>query len=514
MQLPLQIDHGAGQILQLQIFEQIRRMILDRRLLPGVRMPSSRILAADLGIARNTVVLAYDRLAAEGYIQMRQPVGAFVANDVIFDGPALPATVPAKDEPGHSRRDARVVFRGAAHRVARPRDQSIEFDFWVGRPDTRLFPKRLWEQMLNHQLNRTGFSICSYGEPAGLRELRDAIAAHVGVARGIKATADEVLITSGIQQGLNILARMFIRHGTPIAVEDPCYCGAANTFLSYGARLVPVETDAAGAKVDGLSCDPPFLYLTPSHQYPTGVTMPIERRERVLDWATRAGAYVVEDDYDSDFYYDRAPLPALHSLDEHEQVIYLGTFSKSLAAGLRIGYMILPRPLVASAVAVKALLDNCTAWLPQALLAEFLTTGAFDHHLRRIRTIYRARRDCLAGVLREHFGAVDLRGTQSGMHAAWRLPDCLPTAEDFAQLCRRHGVAIYGIRSGNSFVSRRDPAHYERIVMLGYAALNEREIAEGIARVAMAAAGHGSGASPGLAHRPQSAASRHPTLAG
>lgn len=498
MQLPLQIHCGTDQSLQLQIFEQIRRLILDRRLQPSVRIPASRTLAVDLGVSRNTVVLAYDRLAAEGYIEMRQPIGVFVSHDVIFDGPLLPTNEPAEGQAGETCRGARVIFRGEAHRIARPRDESIISDFWVGRPDARLFPKRLWEQLLHSQLDQNGFGINGYCDPAGLWKLRESLAEHAGVARGIKATAEQVLITNGIQQGLNILARLFIQYGTPIAVENPCYSGAANTFLSYGAKLIAVEMDASGANVDSLSPDPAFLYLTPSHQYPTGITMSLERRKQVLAWAARANAYVVEDDYDSDFYYDRSPLPALHSLDENEQVIYLGTFSKSLAAGLRVGYMILPKNLVVAATAVKALSDNCSAWLPQALLAEFVASGAFAHHLRRIRTIYCARRDCLTSVLRKHFGDIDLRGSQSGMHAVWQLPEGMPKAVELELLCRQHGVAVYSLHSGNAFVTGSAANKYDRMVMLGYAALNEQEIAEGIARLARAV---GSSTSPGAPHR-------------
>lgn len=485
MQLPLRIKRGAEQNLQLQIFEQIRQLILDGRLHPGARMPASRGLAADLGVSRNTVVLAYDQLASEGYVETRQPIGSFVSENVIYDGP-MTASDDAVENGGDAaaRKRARVVFHGEAHTVTPPKGGSLSHDFWVGRPDARLFPARMWEQLLHQQFHDTRSGISGYGDPAGLWSLREALAMHVGAARGIKASPDQILVTSGIQQGLNVLARLFVRRDTPIAIENPCYRGAANTFRSYGARLLPVEVDHCGANVAGLSVDPALLYLTPSHQYPTGETMTMERREQVLDWAARANAYVIEDDYDSDFYYDRAPMPALHSFDERGQVIYLGTFSKSLAAGLRVGYMIVPRPLIEAATAVKTLLDNCSPWLPQTLLAEFVTSGAFAHHLRRIRTIYRSRRDCLIHALGEFFGDVEIRGSQGGMHLVWQLPDSMSEAVDFERRCRDHGVGIYSMGSGNAYMTDAIAARYTRSVMLGYAALDEKEILEGVQRLA------------------------------
>lgn len=511
MQLPLQIDYKARQSLQLQIFEQIRYMILDGRLVSGARMPASRVLAADLHVSRNTVVLAYDRLAAEGYIEIRRPTGAFISNELISDNPLRPADERAAGPAGEGRRDTLLVFRGNAHAVGRPQDKSIAFDFCVGGSDARLFPMRTWKRLLYRQLGRNGFGLSGYGDPAGSWELRKALAEHVGVARGIKARAEQVLVTSGIQQGVDILSRLFVQRGTPIAVENPCYRGAANAFLSYGARLIAVEVDGFGANVNELSLDPAFLYLTPSHQYPTGVTMALERREQVLAWAARADAYVIEDDYDSDFYYDQSPLPALHSLDRNGQVIYLGTFSKSLAAGLRVGYMILPTCLVDSATAVKALLDNGSAWLPQTLLAEFLTSGDFDHHLRRIRTIYRARRDCLINTLNEYFGNIDLRGVQSGMHVVWWLPEEMPNAVEFEQRCSYHGVGVYSMCSGNAFVTDSASGTYDRVVMLGYAALNEQEIVEGVMCLAAAAELCASG---GAALHPRVLASGYPAKKG
>ena len=487
MQLPLRIDFHSSQSLQFQIFEQIRRLITDGRLKPSTRMPASRVLADDLSVSRNTVVHAYEKLVAEGYLEMRKPVGAFVSNKVVVGGAVTEAQseerVPSVTA---VHRHSRLVFQGESHFVISPYDRPVLYDFWVGRPDARLFPAKVWQQ-IGRQLHETHVGNSTYGHPAGLWELRQAIADHVGAARGIRTTANEVVITHGIQEGLNILSRMFIAEGTPIAVENPCYLGAANVFKSHGARLMATAVDSRGVDVEALPDDAAFIYVTPSHQYPTGSTMAPERRMQLQDWAIRSNAYIVEDDYDSDFFYDSAPLPALKSLDKHEQVIYLGTFSKSLGAGLRIGYMIVPSHLASAAISVKALFNNCMPWLTQAVLAEFMHSGAFLHHLRRLRMIYNTRRDFLLKTLMHRIGGAEIYGAQAGMHIAWQLPDGAPSAFDLERLARSYGVGVYSLRTGNSMVLGDEAqTRYAHAMMLGFAALDEHEIDEGILRLSKA----------------------------
>lgn len=490
MQLPLRIDFHSTQSLQLQIFEQIRRLITDGRLKASTRMPASRVLADDLGVSRNTVVHAYEKLVGEGYLEMRKPVGAFVSHKAVVGTP-MPAVEPAQENVNSPavKRHERLVFRGESHFVISPYDRPVLYDFWVGRPDARLFPAKIWQQ-ISRQLHETYVGNSTYGHPAGLWELRQAIADHVGAARGIRTTANEVVLTHGIQEGLNILARMFITSGTPVAVENPCYLGAANVFSSHGARLCPTAVDSRGVDVEKLPQDAAFIYVTPSHQYPTGSTLSPERRMQLQAWALRNHAYIVEDDYDSDFFYDSAPLPALKSLDKHDQVIYLGTFSKSLGAGLRIGYMILPPHLASTAIAVKGLINNCMPWFTQAVLAEFMVSGAFQHHLRRTRMVYNARRDFLVKTLNQRFGGSEIYDAQAGMHVAWQLPPGAPDAFDLERLARSFGVGVYSLRTGNSLVMGDEAeARYANAIMLGFAALDEREIDEGIRRLAKAIGG-------------------------
>lgn len=486
MQLPIGVDRDADQTLYLQIFEQIRHLIVDGRCKPGLPLPASRVLASDLGVSRNTVALAYAELASEGYVETRQPTGTYVSPKVVFDGPSLPLA-PATDE--HHllpiKRRERLVFRGESHAVVSPYAKPVAYDFAIGRPDARLFPAKIWQRLMNRALCRAGADLSPYDEPAGLWTLRQAVADHVAATRGVQAEPSQVLIVNGIQEGLSLVARLFLQAGATVVTENPCYLGATNLFASHGAVLKPVPVDEEGIDVAHLPREASIVYLTPSHQYPTGATLSLARRNRLIDWASRHHAYIVEDDSHSDFCHERAPLTALQGLDRHDQVIYLGTFSHSLAPATRLGYMILPPPLVAAATTAKALLNDCSARLPQEVLAQFLTSGGFMHHLRRIRTIYRARRDCLLAALEQHFGQVDVRGG-GGMHLLWRLPPAFPVAAELARRCRAHGVGVYSTQTANVTITADAQTRFARSLLLGYAALDEAQIVEGVRRIAMA----------------------------
>lgn len=491
MQLPLIVDASRREPLHAQIFEQIRRRILDGALHPQSRLPASRALAADLSVSRNTVVLAYDRLVAEGYLEMRGPLGAFVradpAHEPAFGVPQPPPVASARPAPPSepSSGEAGLAFDGQAHLVVPPHGEPLPYDFWVGRLDARLFSTRHWQRLLARTIFEMPIGNSLYTAPAGLPALREAVAQHVGVARGISTRAHEVLIVNGIQEALNIVARLFVRRGRRAAIENPAYLGAANVFASYGARLVPVDVDEHGIDPRRLPSDAALLYVTPSHQYPTGATLPLERRDRLCQWAARNGAWIVEDDYDSDFHHGGAPLPALKARDDAQRVLYCGTFSKSLGGGLRIGYMVLPPQLMPAAAAIKALLNNASAWHPQALLAEFLASGGFLHHLRRMRAVHASRRDALLAALGRHFGAPEVSGAQSGMHLVWRLPPALPEARVLRERARTRGVGLYDFDSANVYTAdTRTRERHARALVLGYAALDERELEVAVRRLA------------------------------
>ncbi len=492
MQLPIRIDPTLCKSLQVQIAEQIRALILDGRLAPRARMPASRELAGDLDVSRNTIVGAFSRLAAEGFLEMREPIGTFVATRVPLLGPA-----PVAGQPGHGpsgleaaqRGRWHLRFHGRAHQVLAPHGQALPLDFWVGRPDARLFPMRAWQALLVRMLRGAARRLCDYGDPQGVRELREAVAAHVGATRGIATDASRIVITNGIQEGLNLLALLLVAPGVDVAIENPCYRGAARVFAMHGATLQAVAVDGQGMDCARLPATAALAYVTPSHQYPLGSTMTLPRRQALLDWAHAQGSYIAEDDYDCDFFYDGAPLPALKSLDRHDQVIYLGTFSKSLGAGLRIGYMILPAELCEAAGHAKALLNNCQPWLEQAALAAFISEGGFANHLRRLRQLYTTRRNHLCAALAHGLPGWTVDGLGGGMHLVVRLPADGPTAQELEVQACAQGVGVYGIANGNAQmlgVAAGDPL--QRVLLLGYAALNEAEISEAILRLRQALA--------------------------
>lgn len=489
MQLPLQLQADSRESLQAQLFGQFVRQIGDGRLKPGMRIPATRQLAVDLGISRNTVLLAYERLLAEGYVQMRGPHGTFVVEHggAVPGPPRAPGQGAAAGERAPAPPRPPVHFKGRMHHLRSPNAGEVEFDFWVGRPDPRLFPARAWRVLIERSMQQLRQGDGSYGEPSGLRRLREAVARHVGAARGIACGCDDVLITNGIQEGLNIVGRLLVGPGTAVGMESPGYLGAANVFSSFGAELLPCRVDAEGAAPDDLRSDCRLMYLTPAHQYPSGVAMSARRRQAWLQWARDRGGCLIEDDYDSDFYYDGPPLPALKAGDRDGCVIYLGTFSKSLSAGLRVGYLIVPRQLRIAAITVKGLMTNGSPGLVQGALAEYLERGDYAHHLRRLRKQYAQRRDALGAALARCIGGGAAAGAQAGMHVLWQAPDGLPPAPELEHLARAQGVGVYGLESANVWLhDARQPEHCRRCLLLGYAALDCSQIATGIERLAAA----------------------------
>ncbi|MCC2111484.1 MAG: PLP-dependent aminotransferase family protein [Hyphomicrobiales bacterium] len=486
-QLPITIDKTAPQTLQLQIFTGIQQLILQGHLRPNEMLPPFRELASQLQVSKNTVILAYQRLISEGYVDTKPGVGTFVTQTLperALHIHQIAANRQEKDELLARRHP--LLFHGRLHEIfalARPRP---EIDFFVGRPDADTFPRKTWARILTDKLTRDSGGMTQYSNPAGLPELRMAIANHLAPARGIKADPDQIIIVGGIQEALSLLARILVASETRVAIESPCYQGAAYVLKAARAEIVPVRVDETGLDVDALPDGPvSVIYVTPSHQYPLGGTLSLERRLKLLEWAWDTGAYIIEDDYDSDFRYDGPPLFALAGLDRHESVIYLGTFSKSIGAGIRLGYIVAPPALVKPLTALKGLLNNGNPWLEQAVLAEFLESGAFNRHLRKIRKLYLSRRNILIDALQEHFGDVAVTGAEGGMHVTWALPPETPNAAAVAALAREKGVGIYPLERGaSSFVAQR--RQYDRMIMLGFSSVLEENIRRGIGLVAQA----------------------------
>lgn len=488
MAIPIVLDHSSPQSLQGQIFEQLRQLILGGKLKPGTLIPASRVLAEQLGTSRNTVLLVYDRLMAEGYLQARKAIGTYVNLELpetcLAATRRIATSIPIR---GDVVRQPVIPFIGQTQAGSTTRH--LDFDFCPDRIDLDLFPQKIWRRFINRTFTSSSTHFTECCDPGGLLQLREVVADHLGIARGISVSSDQIIITAGSQEGLNLAARLLVKDGTLVATENPCYEGAALLFQSYYARLVPVPVDEAGLDVEQLPKEGVMLlYVTPSHQYPLGFTLPIERRLKLLDWAQRCGAYIIEDDYDSDFRYRGSPLTALMGLDDYGCVMYLGTFSKSMGAGLRLGYLVVPKALIHAARSAKALLNNGHAWLDQATMAEFIRGGAYGNHLRRMRHFYCKRRDCLIEALRQHFGAVKLSGLESGLHLAWHLPKSYPDAPELQALALHHGVGIYTIGPGTAYDYGKCD-YSARTLILGFSSLNEYQIRAGIRRIADAFAG-------------------------
>jgi len=487
MQIPINIDRFGSQSLQNQIFESIRQQILRGQLKSGALLPSTRSLSQQMGVSRNTIARAYDRLIAEDYIFTQRTVGTFVnanlpENSLALKDVALPGQ---KDVEQQAARHP-VLFRGQAQAVINPNHHKLAIDFWVGRPDPHSFPTKTWRRLMLHNLSLAGSNLTEYPDPIGIFKLRQAIADYLGPTRGINTTPEQVIIVNGSQEALNLVSRLLIKEGTPVVTECPCYQGAAYVFNSYGAQLNPVPVDENGLEVAKLPLTRVSLaYVTPSHQYPMGVTLTLERRVRLLDWAWEVGAYIVEDDYDSDFRHHGSPLTAVAGQDRHGCVIYIGTFSKSIGAGLRLGYLVVPDELVKPARTLKTLMDNGHSWLDQAILADFISSGSYMKHLRNIRHTYLTRRDCLLNSLREHFGEVRLSGMDGGMHIVWHLPAGFPTAKEMQMLAQEAGVGVYSLEAAAACDLRRNECS-DRALALGYSSVSEEQIREGVAKLAAA----------------------------
>lgn len=484
MSIPLVLDEKTEKPLQLQIFDQIRNMIFDGRLKGGDSLPASRLLSEQIGVSRNTTLLAYDRLISEGYIETKPSVGTFVSSSLPEE--SLHLTQPiSQPEINRETNLPPIQFQGPVQRVFNPNRKDIEHDFWIGRPDPDSFPLHQWRRIIARQLLRLGTRLTEYGDPAGYYPLRQAIADHLGPSRGVITSPENILIVGGSQEGLNLIARLLLGSQTSVVLEQPCYQGAVCVFKSFNGNIIPIPVDRNGLQVDQLpKIQHAICYVTPSHQYPTGVTLSLNRRLHLLEWAAQTGSCIIEDDYDSDFRYQGAPLTALKGLDGQGNVIYLGTFSKSIGAGIRIGYLIVPSPLMKQARRLKGLMNNGSPILEQAALVDFMEKGGYSRHLRIIRRRYELRRDSLLSALQRNFSDIESMGLRGGMHLTWRLPKSFPAPQILEAVALRQKVGLYSLKSaaaeefGGTEFSRN-------LVALGYSSLNEKDINTAIDQVAV-----------------------------
>ena len=478
--LLIRLDGRARGSLQRQISASIQRAILDGVVAPGTRLPSSRALADDLGVSRTTTLLAVQQLQAEGYLTGRRGSGTYVAaelpDDLISRRRARPVRLR---HPALSRRGVALV---AAPQGARRLDGPPRA-FRIGTPGLDLFPAALWWRLASRRLRTITPTQLDYGEPAGLRVLREAVAAHVQAARGTRCGAEQILIVAGAQQGLELISRVALDPGDRVWMEDPGYPGARSALLGAGARIVPVPVDGEGLVVEWgarRARDARLAYVTPSHQYPLGVPMSLTRRLALLQWASRASAWVVEDDYDSEFRYGARPMPCLHGLDVDGRVIYVGSFSKTLFPALRLGFLIVPPDLQDGLVAARAAADQHPPVLDQTVLADFIVEGHFARHLRRMRVAYRERLDALLDAAQRFCGGVlRVRPTRTGLHAIADLEGADAAAVSREAAAR--GVEVAPLAAYQ--VGRERPAN---ALVLGFAAVRPDAARRGMERLAAA----------------------------
>jgi GntR family transcriptional regulator/MocR family aminotransferase len=452
-----------------QIYRQIRTAILDGRLRPGEPLPPSRELAERLQIARNTVLVAYDRLAGEGFVTGKVGAGTFVC------GALLPRR---EDGPGRGPGIGVLRPRAFSDTPWDPPNLSAEqprFDFRPGLPDARLFPYESWRRLMSRELRPRAVGTGHYGDPAGHAGLRAAIARHVGVSRGVRAEATDIVITNGIQQAIDLIGRVLLEQGACAAVENPGYPPPRLLLESLGARVVPVPVDDEGLVVDALPGDARLVYVSPSHQFPLGMAMSLRRRMALLAWAARRGVAIVEDDYDSEFRFAGHPVEPLHTLDRDGRVIYVGSFSKSMLPTLRLGFLVTPPSLRQALRTAKFLSDWHTSLSPQAALARFIDEGKFARHVRRMRAQYQARYRRITDVLgRDFAGLLKPIPSPAGLHLS--AISQAGTAEEMLNVLRRAqsaGVSLFPL--SDFTVGQAQPG-----LVIGYGAIPQERIDEGL----------------------------------
>jgi len=482
--MQLTLDPLAGPRHQ-QIYSALRASILNGSLRRGDRLPSTRVLAHDLGVSRTTVLGAFSRLLAEGYVAGKSGAGTRVA------------ALPASNRDGRESRDAAAQNgrRDAAATSSAPaavtppllsaaaralfaegkwrRVPGEVIPFSAVTPALELFPLTTWTRLAARRWRLSGRDLLQLDSPQGYGPLREAVAQYAVTARGVRCTPDQVLIVNGAQHALDLCARLLAGPGDTVWMESPGYLPARGVVAATGAQLVDVPVDDDGLDVKRgreLAPNARLAFVTPSFQFPLGVTMSVERRLELLDWARSAGAWIVEDDYNGEYRYDTAPVPAMQGLDQHNRVLYVGTFSKTLSPAIRLGYLILPPALVAPFTQARLLLDWHSPVPAQAVLADFISTGHFARHIRRTRTLYQQRqRAFIALAARELTGLVTVSSAPAGMHlVGWLQPGVSDHA--VAVEARKRGVEVAAM-STQLGATTRGPG-----LLFGYAAYSPAQM--------------------------------------
>ena len=477
------LDRRSKEPIYLQLYKLLQQAILDQRLRPGQQLPPSRVFAEQLNISRTTVLLAFEHLFDEGYISGRGGSGTFVSHtipDHLLQIPKWPDT----REQQQLRTQKRVSNRGKRMTHTKLSWVTIHEElqpFRPGIPALRSFPFQKWNQLFTKQSKQLPIKNFGYGDPMGYPPLRSAIAEYLRVSRGVRCEMQQVLIINGSQQALSLASMVLADEGEQAWMEDPGYLGAQAAMNGAGLEVIPVPVDQEGIVMEEgkKRCpNPKLIYLTPTHQFPLGVTMGLPRRLELLKWANQQNAWIIEDDYDSEYRYTGKPISALQGLDTFGNVIYVGTFSKVMFPGLRLGYLVVPPALVDTFAAARAVMDRSSSILEQATLSAFIEEGHFGRHIRKMRLLYQQRRE----VLMEHLqtfldGKINAQVPETGLH----LIGWLEGEDDDQAVSKRLAEEEIIAPPLSKYKIKQDlPAG----ILLGYAAYREEEIKSAIQRLA------------------------------
>ncbi len=480
-----------------QLYDGLRVAILNGQLQSGTRLQSTRELAAELGVSRNTVLTAFEQLLAEGYLEGKTGSGTYVSTALPEDllavrVPKTKATPTARagrslSKFGVALAETDIERSTTAHLSATHLAGSRLVDevrvFRAGVPALDAFPNKLWAQLTAKHWHNPPAALLSYSDAAGYQPLREAVADYLRTSRGVNCETEQIIITAGAQQALDLTARLLLNAGDAVWLENPGYLGARAAFLSAGARLIPVPIDEEGLSIaagESLAPEARLAYVTPSHQYPTGVAMTLARRLALLDWANQSGAWVIEDDYDSEYRYSGRPLPALQGLDKEARVIYIGTFSKVLFPALRVGYMVAPPDLIAAFIAARGVLSRFTPSLEQAVIASFINEGHFARHIRRMRRLYAERQEALLkAAKRELNGLLEVAPHQTGMHLVGWLAAGMKD-KNAAIAAAKNNVDVQPVAALSL------GKYPQNGLILGYAGYSEGQLRAGAKRLAVA----------------------------
>ena len=457
------------------LYSELRNAILHRRLRRGTQIPATRDIARHFGVARGTVVAVFEQLRAEGYVESRRGSGTFISERLPEDLLPSRAIPPAR----------RTQIGRTQTVIPAPRASGPPRAFRLNEPALDAFPIDVWARIGSRRLHGASRLLLASGDARGYRPLREAVAGYLAASRGVRCEADQVVIVSGTQQALDLLARLVFKPGDAVWMEDPGYSGALAVLRRAAVQIVPVRVDDRGIDVtlaERLAPDARAAYVTPAHQFPLGVAMPAERRLALLDWARRAGALVIEDDYDSEFRFEGRPLPALQGIANEQQVIFIGSFNKALFPSLRIGYVVLPHSLVEPFAALRFHTDRYSPQIEQAILCEFISEGHFARHLRRMRMLYQSRLHALReAISRELAGVLEIPRIEAGLQTAALLKSGVESSRAVAAAIA-HNLEVEDL---NRFaIKRRDISGLH----LGFAAIDEEEIRRGAHELARALA--------------------------